>query len=366
MSAEKKKKASVKGLGEIRGKIDTIDQKLIKLLNQRAKLGVEIAKVKAKTGAPIFLPARENHILEKIGEANNGPLSHESLIHIFREIFSGTRAVEKPLKIACLGPAGSFSHLATLRVFGQSSEHMLEPGIDTVFQNVERGRADFGVVPVENTIEGAVGQTMDLFIDSPVKVIAETYYEIHLNLLSRERKLQDINTLYTHYMPLGQCRSWINRNLPKAKVIQTSSSAEAAQRAGKTKKAAAIGAHAAARIYGLSVLAEKIEERTGNHTRFLVISMQESPRSGCDKTSILFSTKDEPGALSKILGPFATKNLNLSKIQSRPSPVKQWEYVFFADFDGHMDDPDTKWVLKKIKPTTIFLKSLGSYPKVSM
>jgi chorismate mutase/prephenate dehydratase len=364
MAADKKPVSKNKepGMTDIREKIDQIDIKLIKLLNQRASLGIDIAKVKEKTGAPIFLPARENQILKKIIKVNKGPLSNSSLAHVFREIFSGTRAVEKTLKVSCLGPAGSFSHLAALRLFGQSSVHMLSSGIDMVFTNVERGTANFGLVPIENTIEGTVGQTLDLFIDSPVKIISETYYEIHLNLLSNVSKLDKIKTLYTHYMPLGQCRGWITRNIPSAKVVPTASSADAAINAKKTPNSASIGAHEAARIYGLKVLAERIEERQGNQTRFLVISMQDSPASGNDKTSIMFSTKDVSGALSNVLRPFATKGVNLSKIQSRPSPGKDWEYVFFADFTGHLDDPRVKWVMNKVKLQTSFLKSLGSYP----
>ncbi len=352
----------MKDLKALRYKIDRIDEKLVRLLNQRADLGKKIAGIKSRASSPIFLPAREAEILEKISKLNKGPLSDASFGHVFREIFSATRSVEKAMKIACLGPAGSFSHLATLRLFGSSSGQILENGIDMVFSDVERGIADYGVVPIENTIEGTVGQTLDLFIDSPVKIFAETYFQIHLNLLSKAEKLEDVKTLYTHYMPLGQCRGWINRNLPKARVIEASSTAEAAIKAKKNPKAAAIGAYEAAKIYGLEIIAEKIEEREGNQTRFLVISLKESPKSGADKTSILFSINDESGALHKILRPFAAKKLNLSKIQSRPSPQREWEYVFFVDFDGHKDSAEAKWVLKRIEPQTIFLKALGSYP----
>lgn len=350
-------------LETLRGKIDKIDGKILKLLNQRASLGVKIAVVKNKTSAPVFRPSREIAILDRVSELNRGPLSNDSVGHVFREIFSATRSVEKAMKIACLGPAGSYSHLATVSYFGSSTRQVLKTGIDMVFSDVERGIADYGMVPIENKIGGVVGQTLDLLIGSPVKIFAETYYKIELNLLSKASELGAIKTLYTHYMPLGQCRGWISRNLPKAKIIETSSTAEAAKKAKKSVAAGAIGAYEAARIYDLNVLAEKIEDRTGNQTRFLIISAKQSPKTGANKTSILFSINDESGALHKILRPFATKNLNLSKIQSRPSPVRKWEYIFFVDFEGHQESPEALWVFKQIKPQTLFFKSLGSYPQ---
>jgi len=349
-------------LAPLRAKIDALDEKLIRLLNERARLGMKIAGVKAQTGAPVFMPGREQQILQRIAGRNQGPLATESLAHIFREIFSATRAVEKPLTITCLGPEGSFSHLAARRLFGSSAEHLLAAGIDMVFQNVERGVADFGVVPIENTIEGAVGQTMDLLLDSPARIFAETYYEIHLNLLSNEKSMAGVTTLYTHYMPLGQCRGWVGRNLPGVKIIETNSTAEAAKLAHGQQGAAAIAAFEAATLYGLDVLAEKIEERHGNQTRFLAIAMRDCPKSGDDKTSILFSTKDQAGALQRVLKPFSDEKLNLSRIQSRPNPSGQWEYVFFVDFDGHKDSPAARRALNKVRKQTESFKVLGSYP----
>ncbi len=349
-------------LKPLRAKIDKIDEKIVKLLNRRAGLGKEIAAVKNKTSTPVFLPAREKAILDRIDKLNCGPLSNNSVGHVFREIFSATRSVEKAIKVACLGPAGSFSHLAAIDYFGSSTKQVLKTSFDAVFSDVERGIVDYGLAPIENTIEGTVGQTLDLLIDSPVKIFAETYYEIHLNLLSKASKPEKIKTLFTHYMPLGQCRGWISRNLPKARIIETSSSAEAAIKAKKSATAGAIGAYEAARIYGLDILAEKIEERAGNQTRFLIISTKESPEAGADKTSILFSINDESGALHKILRPFAVKKLNLSKIQSRPGPERKWKYVFFVDFDGRQQSAEAVWGFKQIKPQTLFFKSLGSYP----
>lgn len=347
----------------IREKIDKIDEKLIRILNERASLGQEIADVKNRTGSPVFLPARENEILARVESLNKGPLSDEALKNIFREIFSATRSVERELKVACLGPAGTFSHLAASKLFGSSCEYALEPGIDRVFRDVERSAADFGVAPIENSIEGEVGQTLDLLMESDVSIYGELYYQVSQNLLSKARSLKEIKTLYSHYMPLRQCRRWLAQNLPSARVIETSSTADAAKKASRSPKSAAIGAADAAKMYGLTVLAEKIDDRPGNQTRFFVISQRRSPRSGNDKTSVMFAISDAPGALGKILRPFATKGLNLTKIQSRPSPKAEGGYVFFVDFDGHEEDADVKWALKRLESQAVFFKRLGSYPK---
>ena len=349
-------------LDELRDKIDKLDEKLVRTLNQRAQLGVRIASIKAASGAPIYYPARENEILKKVASLNPGPLSAEALQSVFREIFSATRSVEKRMKIACLGPAGSFSHLATLKMFGANSDCSLEQGIDRVFKAVESGAADMGVAPIENSIEGAVGQTMDSFMNSPVKIHAEYFYRIHLNLLSREENPEGIKTIYSQYMPLGQCRGWLARHMPNVKVVETSSTAEAAIRAAGEPGSAAIGAKEAAQMYGLGILARNIEDRAGNQTRFLAISLDGAPRPGADKTSIVFSTRHTAGALYKVLSQFAEKKINLCGIQSRPNPTREWEYVFFVDFTGSLDSAAVSAAMKKIEPHTIFLKPLGSYP----
>jgi chorismate mutase/prephenate dehydratase len=352
----------MKELAGIRAKIDGLDEKLLALLNERAELAKKIAEVKRKKGAPVYVQSREIEILKKVARKNAGPLSAEALAGVFREIFSATRSVEKELKVACLGPAGTFSHLAAQKLFGASSVYALAPGFDGVFRDVEKGSADFGVVPVENMIEGSIGQTMDLLIESQARIFGETYYDVHHNLLSRAKSIRSIKALYTHYMPLGQCRKWIAVNLPGVKVVETSSSSLACLKALDDPKGAAIGALEAASIYGLGVLVERIEERTGNQTRFFVISMDKPPVSGRDKTSIVFSIKDSPGALFKILSPFAERGINLSKIQSRPRKTPDWEYLFFVDFEGNLNDAEVKLALKKVKSHTQFFKALGSYP----
>ncbi len=352
----------MKSLDELREKIDKIDDRLIKLLNDRAKLGLKIAEVKSKTGAPVFHPYRETQILKKISDKNGGPLSDRALGNVFREIFSATRSVERALKFACLGPAGSFSHLAALKLFGSSAQGVLNSDIDSVFNAVERDVVDYGVVPIENSIEGAIGRTLDLLMTSPVKIFGEFYFDIHINLNSKAKRIEDVQTLYTHYMPLGQCRQWLSGTLPNVKIVETASSTAAAIKAKDDPESAALGSYEAAQIYKLNTLAEKVEDRCGNQTRFLVISMKDGPRTGKDKTSILFSIKHESGALQKILRQFSTRNINLSKIESRPSPTKEWEYIFFVDFDGHADDDEARLALRKVEPMTHFLKMLGSYP----
>lgn len=352
----------MKELAEIRAKIDGLDDKLLVLLNERAELAKKIAEVKRKKGSPVYVQSREIEILKNVARKNAGPLTAEALAGVFREIFSATRSVEKELKVACLGPEGTFSHLAARKMFGTSSVYTLEPGFDNVFRDVEKGSADFGVVPVENTIEGSIGQTMDLLIESQARIFGETYFDVHHNLLSRAKSVKSVKTLYTHYQPLGQCRKWLALNLPGVKVVETGSSSQASIKALDDPKGAAIGALEAAQIYGLGILAERIEERTGNQTRFFVISMEKAPKSGRDKTSIVFSIKDSPGALYKILSPFAERGINLSKIQSRPRKTPDWEYLFFVDFEGSLDDADVKRALKKVKGHTQFFKALGSYP----
>jgi chorismate mutase/prephenate dehydratase len=352
----------MKELAEIRAKIDGLDDKLLVLLNERAELAKKIAEVKRQKGSPVYVQSREIEILKKVARKNAGPLGADALAGVFREIFSATRSVEKELKVACLGPEGTFSHLAALKTFGTSSVYTLAPGFDSVFRDVEKGSADFGLVPVENSIEGPIGQTMDLLIESQARIFGETYFDVHHNLLSRAKSIKSVKTLYTHYMPLGQCRKWVAINLPWVKVVETSSSSLAAIEAHINPKGAAIGALEAGRIYGLGVLAERIEDRIGNQTRFFVISMEKAPPCGRDKTSVVFSIKDSPGALYKILSPFAERGINLSKIQSRPRKTPDWEYLFFVDFEGSLDDADVKWALKKVKEQTQFFKELGSYP----
>ncbi|VAX16236.1 Chorismate mutase I / Prephenate dehydratase [hydrothermal vent metagenome] len=352
----------MKELDGWREKIDKLDANLVKLLNKRAGYAQKIGKAKQATGSPVYLPSRENAIVKRVKKLGNGPLSPEALENIFREIFSATRSVELALSVASLGPAGSFSHLAALKYFGSSCSHIHVPGIDQVFAEVEKGNADYGIVPIENSIEGTVGQTQDLLIDSDLKIYAEAYFDIHINLLSKADRLGDIKTLYTFSVPLAQCRRWVAQNLPSVEITDTLSSSDAARRASEEPLSAAIGAAEAGDIYGLNSLAENIEEIKGNQTRFFIISRDEAPRSRNDKTSIMFTLDDQSGALYKIIRPFALAGINLSKIQSRPMRNSQWEYIFFVDFAGHIKDKKVKEAVKQLEKKAHSVKILGSYP----
>lgn len=349
-------------LNDLREKIDKIDEQLVRLFNRRARLGQKVAEVKQRDGKPVYHPDRENEILARVAERNEGPLLDPALQNIFREIFSATRSVERELKIASLGGAGSYSHLASLKLFGHSAVHLLEPNFNDVFAAVEKGRADYGVVPVENSIEGPVGQTLDLLAKTPLTVYAEFYLSIKPTLLSKAKNLGAITTLYTHYMPLAQCRTWVAAHLPQAAVVETGSSSAAAALAAKDPKSAAIGSEEAARLYKLRVLATGIEERADNQTRFFVIAQNPPPPGERNKTSLVLSTADSPGALYEIIRPFADAGVNLSKIQSRPDRSGRWEYLFFIDLDGRADEEPVAGCLAAIRARTTRLTILGSYP----
>ncbi len=353
----------MKDLKSIRDEIDRIDERLVKLFNKRASLGVKIAEVKRAEGKPVFFPARENEILQKVARLNKGPLHDKAVQAIYREIFSATRSVEKDIKVACLGPEGTYSHLAARRSFGSLSSFVFGKSIDSVFDAVEKEQVDYGVVPIENSLEGPVGRTFDLLVNSPLKIYGEQYLSIHHNLLSRATGIDKIKTLYTHYMPLAQTREWVTGNLPKVRIVETSSSTEAAKSAVKSaRSSASIGSAEAGAIYGLDMLAQRIEDQSCNQTRFFILSRKTSPKSGKDKTSVVFTLKDSAGALYEILQPFSKKKINLSKIQSRPIKTSDWEYAFFIDLDGHEEDDDVKWAFEKIASATRTVKILGSYP----
>ncbi|MBF0171180.1 MAG: prephenate dehydratase [Nitrospinae bacterium] len=351
-----------KSLDDIRARIDAIDGRLVKLLNQRAKLGQAIAEVKKRDGRPVYHPARENEILERVVGLNDGPLPDGPLTNIFREIFSATRAVERELKVASLGVAGSYSHLAALKLFGHSAVHLHEASFDDVFAAVEKGQADYAVVPVENSIEGPIGQTLDLLATSPLTVYAEHCYPIRLTVMAKADDLSKVKTLYTHYMPRAQSRRWLGAHLSGVKVVETPSSSEAAARAAKDPDGAAIGSAEAAALYGLSTLVEGIEENPGNQTRFFVMSRTAPPKGKRNKTSLVLSANDEAGALFSILRPFAQGGINLSKIISRPDRSGRWEYRFFIDIDGDADDPKVAACLKKVARSAKSLKIVGAYP----
>jgi chorismate mutase/prephenate dehydratase len=352
-------------LDEWRTRIDDLDRQLLELLNQRAALAVEIGRAKRSTGAPVHAPEREQEILERLCRLNGGPLGPRALRAIWSEILSASRTLQRPFRVAHLGPFATFTHMAALRHFGASAEYVPVRTIGDVFTEVERDRADVGVVPIENSTEGAVNHTLDGFVDSDLLISGELRLEIHHYLLSRAGELGDVKQVFSHPQALAQCREWLARNVPQAELVEVASTTAAAERAAEERAAAAVASELAGRVYDLPVLRERIEDHGQNVTRFLVIGRTAAGRTGRDKTSLLLTIRDEVGALYRILEPFATARLSLTKIESRPTRRRPWEYVFFIDFEGHRTDPVTQGVLAAVRDRCLFLKVLGSYPAAS-
>jgi len=350
-------------LKDRRNKIDEINLEILKLLNRRTKLVLDIGKIKSEGRKEYYAPDREQQIYKQLEAANKGPFPNSALRNVFREIMSASLSLEKPVKIAFLGPVATFTHQACIQRFGLSGDFIAKVDIADVFNDVEKGRADFGVVPIENTAEGVVNHTLDTFVNSTLKISAEVMLAVSLALLNLSGKASDISHVYSHAHAIAQCKHWLKKNLPDAVVTETTSTAMAAQLASKDPSAAAISSLAAADIYGLRVVEKAIEDSAHNFTRFLVIGKEIAKRTGVDKTSLVFAIKDSPGALYKMLKPFASRGLNLTKIESRPLKTKAWEYVFFVDLDGHITDKDIDTAVKELDEVCSFLKVLGSYPK---
>lgn len=347
----------------LRKKIDRLDERIQELLNERAKLSLSIGMAKSRRGEDIYVPDREKEIYKKLELINKGPLSVESLKAIYREIMSGSLSLEKPLEITYLGPPFTFTHLAAMKKFGSSVEYMSCNSITDIFVEVERDRADYGVAPIENSIEGVINHTLDMLIDSPLKICSEIYLDVSLSLLSKSPNLKRIKKVYSNPQVFGQCRLWLEGSLPGVELKEVSSTTKAASIASKEKKSAAIGNVLAARKYGLKVLAESIEDVPNNITRFLVVGKTLARPTRDDKTSIMFSVKDKIGALHDSLAPFKRNRINLTKIESRPSKRRHWEYYFFVDLEGHYEDKNVKKALSELKNECLHLKILGSYPK---
>lgn len=352
-------------ISKLRKKVDRIDGKILGLLNERAKLGLSIGRAKSKKGVSVYVPDREKEIYRRLSSINKGPLSGESLKAIYREIMSGSLSLEKPLKITYLGPPFTFTHLAALKKFGSSVEYVACNSITDIFVEVERNRADYGVVPIENSIEGAVNHTLDMLIDSPLKICSEISLEVSHNLLSKSSNLKRIKKTYSNPQVFGQCRLWLESNMPGVELREVSSTTKAANIASNERSAAAIGSLMAARKYGLKVLAKSIEDVPHNITRFLVVGKTLARPTKDDKTSIMFSVKDKVGALHDTLAPFKKNRINLTKIESRPSKRRHWEYYFFVDLEGHYDNKRVKKSLSELKNECLHLKILGSYPRAS-
>ncbi|MDD5115740.1 MAG: prephenate dehydratase [Candidatus Omnitrophica bacterium] len=345
----------------MRKKIDMLDRKLISLLNLRAEVTRQIGKVKLDTGKSIYSPEREMQVLRKASSLNKGPLKKEALEAIYREIMSASLAMEKYLKIAYMGPQASFSNLAALKRFGSQVGFVACASIPEVFFEVETERADYGVVPVENSIEGAVTHTLDMLVDSDLKICSQVILNVSHNLLANCAR-GSIRRVYSNPQVFGQCRVWLQRNIPDAELVDVSSTTRASELAKNEKNSAAIASLLASKVYGLKVLASGIQDSRNNATRFLVVGKSVAKRTGHDKTSLLFSIKDRVGALYDMLLPFRKYGVNLTKIESRPSKKKAWEYYFFVDILGHQDDYKVKKALDELERRCMYLKILGSYP----
>lgn len=355
-----------KALQDVRQQIDAVDEKIQTLLNERTALAHQVAEIKQAVGdqSDFYRPEREAMILRNVMARNTGPLSNNEMARLFREIMSACLAAEKPLQVAYLGPEGSFTQAAALKHFGGSAQLQPVSTIANVFSAVETEYACYGVVPVENSTEGMVSHTLDRFINSSLKINGEVSLRIHHYLLGKATDLTQIKKVYAHPQALAQCRQWLGDQLPHAEQIPLDSNSEAARRVAKLDAdAAAIAASSAAEIYGLQVLANNIEDEAGNTTRFLVIGSQNVGPSGDDKTALLVSTKNKPGALQKLLQPLAESGISMSRIESRPSRKGIWEYVFFIDIDGHCQDPAVATALKTLEHESSMFRVLGSYPK---
>ncbi len=351
------------GLDRRRTQIDAINVKLVRLLNQRAKVAQAIGHLKQAGGAAIYQPARERAVLDKVTALNAGPLTGEHLRRIFVEIISACTALEHPLRVAYLGPEYTYSHEAARMRFGSSAEFAAEPSIAAVFGALDTSRADFGVVPVENSSEGSVTLTLDLLIDTPLVIIGEVLLPIRHALMSREGDAAAIAVIYSHQQSLGQCRNYLAANFPHCRLEAVASNTAGAARAAGEPDAAAIASEAAAAPYGLSVIARNIQDSAQNTTRFLVIGSNPAGPSGADKTTALFAVRDEVGALNQALNIFARNRINISKIESRPLRSRPWEYLFFVDLQGHREDAGLKRALAALERKALFLKVLGSYPE---
>lgn len=357
--------SSVTPLSELRDKIDKIDNEILQLINQRASCAMEVAKTKIAQGeqGTFYRPDRESKVLRRIKELNRGPLSDDTAAGLFRELMSACLALEKPLDVAFLGPEGTFTQQAAVKHFGSAVKTVPEATINDIFNAVENGVCQFGVVPVENSTEGIISHTLDRFLASPLKICGEVEIRVHQNLLGLGDSLDGVAEVFSHQQSLAQCRQWLDKHLPNARRTAVSSNTEGAKMASADKQAAAIAGIVAAEIYKLNVIERNIEDEANNTTRFIIIGQQISSSTGNDKTSLVVSTGNQPGALYKILEPFARFNIGMVHIESRPSRQGLWDYVFFIDIEGHSEDKDVAQALAILKENVNMLKLLGSYPK---
>lgn len=351
-------------LAEVRARIDGIDRSIQELIAERAQWAHQVGKAKGPLKAAIdyYRPEREAQVLRMVVDRNQGPLSDEVLVRVFREVMSACLAQQEPLKVGFLGPEGTFSQQAVHKHFGHSAHGLPLSSIEEVFQEVEAGNADFGVVPVENSTQGTIQSTLDMFLTSKLKICGEVELRVHQHLLSRSGRIEDIERIYSHPQSFAQTKAWLRQYLPKIEKIPVASNAEAARRARNADDAAAIAGAAAANVYGLKIVAGPIEDRPDNTTRFLVLGRELFPPSGHDRTSLLIFIKDQPGALYNVLSPFAKHGLSMNRIESRPGHTGRWQYAFFVDIGGHVHDAAMKAAIEELEDYAQDLKILGSYP----
>ena len=348
-------------LHEHRKAIDKLDAQIVRLLNERTKHVLAIGEIKLKAGEEIYAPHRERAVLQRVCKTNAGPMTNDSLRAIYREIMSSALSLEKSLTIAYLGPEATFTHQAAIRRFGSSLRYAAQKTIADVFAEVSKNRADYGVVPVENSTEGVVTHTLDMFVDSELKIVAQIVLPVQQCLMSKSPRAK-IKKLFVHPQSLAQCRGWLQKNLPQVELIETSSNARSAELSAKEKNTGAIGGVLAAEKYGLDVLEQDIQDNAANATRFLVLGRQCSPPTGADRTSLMVSISDKVGALHHALAAFRRYKINLTKIESRPSKRKAWEYFFFIDCDGHQHDRKVAKAMESLAGECSLVKVLGSYP----
>jgi len=359
-------------LEKLRDRIDAIDKQLLELFNQRAGCAVDVAAVKRERSeasgesVDFFRPDREAQVIKRLKSLNAGPLSDDEVGRLIREVMSACLALEQPLKIAYLGPEGTFTQSAALKHFGHSVSTIPMSSIPDVFSSVESGHADYGLVPVENSTEGVISHTLDMFIDSSLKVCGEVEIRVHHHLANQSQKVTALRHIYSHQQSFAQCRRWLDQNFPGIERIPVSSNAEAARLASIEDDAAAICGLPAVEIFGLKICYENIEDLSDNTTRFVIIGRQEVGPSGNDKTSLLISTKNIPGALLGLLQPLADHGISMNKIESRPAQGHKWAYVFFIDVDGHQQDKNVIDAFNELKQQAALFKILGSYPKASL
>lgn len=351
-------------LESLRDQIDQIDKEIIARLNERVRLAQQVGHLKLKEGKAIYVPSREEEVFRKLAASNEGPLTDKAIRAIYREVISAAIASEKPLSVAYLGPEGTYTHQAAMKNFGSSIAYAPLKSIPDVFDSVQRGDADYGVVPIENSTQGTVIAALDMLAETDLTIVAQVQLDISHCLISQAKSLNDIKTVHSKDNALGQCRQWLARMLPGVDLVEATSTAAAVRHAKEHPDAAAIASSIAAQLYQVPVLHENVVDKQNNITRFLVIGKHPTPAFGNkqDKTSLVFSIRDETGALMKAIGPFSSRNINLCKIESRPSRRKVWDYYFYVDIIGHQDEPDVREALNELRNACPFFKLLGSYP----